>query len=123
MIEAEAKFVDQVVAKCVDLTGRQALGCVVAVAILKAAAIEHVVEGRGQEITVVAVAEAGEKIIFFADGVVDANVELVLRFAAFGIGEVVAGGLQSTDVDIGRGKQISQFLPERIDRGIRATPL
>ena len=82
MIEAEAKFVDQVVAKSVDLAGSQALGGVVAVAILKAAAVEHVVEGRGQEVAVVAVAEAGEKIILVADGLVDANIELVLGFAA-----------------------------------------
>ena len=84
VIEAKAKFVDQVVAKSVDLAGGQALGCVLAVAILKAATVEHVVEGRGKEITVVAVAEASEEIIFLADGVVDANVELVLRFVRFG---------------------------------------
>ena len=67
VIEAETKFVHQVVAKSVDLAGRQALGCVVAVAILKAATVEHVVERRGQEITVVAVTVAGEKIILVAE--------------------------------------------------------
>jgi hypothetical protein len=54
-IEAEAKFVDEVVANTVDLAGSQALGCVVAVAILKPAAVERVAEGRGQEGTVVSV--------------------------------------------------------------------
>jgi hypothetical protein len=84
VIEAEAKFVDQVVAKCVELAGRQALGGVVAVAILKAAAVEHVVERGGKEIAVVAVTVASEKIILVGSGVVDANVELVLGFAALG---------------------------------------
>ncbi len=115
MIEAEAKFVDQVVAEGVELAGSEALGGVVAVAILKAAAVENVIEGRGKEVAVVAVTEAGEKIILCADGLVDANIELVFSFAAFGIGQVVAGGEQSADIDIGRGKQIGQFLG-RADR-------
>ena len=44
MIEAETKFVDQVVAKRMDLAGRQTLRRIVAVAILKAASVEHVLE-------------------------------------------------------------------------------
>lgn len=90
-----------------DFAGRQALRCVVAVAILKAATVEHIVEGRGQEITVVAVAITNEEIIFFADGVVPANVKLVLRFAAFWIGQEVAGGLQSANGGIGRGNRFA----------------
>ena len=103
MIEAEAKFVDQVVAERVDLAGRQSLGKILAVAILKAAAVEVVIERRGQEITVVAVTEAGEKIIFGADGVVVANIELVLRFRAFGIGKESIGTERWV---IGRGKSV-----------------
>ena len=94
MIEAETKFIDEGVAKSVELAGREALGYVVAVAILKPAAVEHVAEGRGQKSTVVAVAEAGEKIVFAADGVVEASVELVLRFRAFGVAKkIVAAAL------------------------------
>jgi len=64
-IETEAEFVDEVVIKTVNLAGSQALCRVLAVAVLKAAAIERVVEGRGQEGAVVAVAEAGEEIVFW----------------------------------------------------------
>src|SRR5580704_18468540 len=117
VIETEAKFVDQVVAKSVDLTGCQALGSVVAGAILKAAAVEHVVERRGQEIGVFAVTVAGEEIIFVANGVVDANVKFVFGFAAFRSSQVVSTG----QTGIGRGEQISQFLAKRIDCGVRAS--
>jgi len=44
VIEAEAKFVDQIIAKRMDFTGGQPFGGVVAVAILKAAAIEYIAE-------------------------------------------------------------------------------
>ena len=67
MIEAETKFVDQVVPKSVDLAGRQTLGRVVAGAILKAATVEHIVEGGGQESAVIAITVAGEKIILAAE--------------------------------------------------------
>ncbi len=104
VIETEAEFVDQIIAKCMDLTGGQALRCVVAGAILKTTAVEHVAEWRRKKVTVVAVTEAGEKIIFGADGLVDANVELVFRLAAFRIREVIARGKKSTNVNVGRGK-------------------
>src|ERR1700687_578255 len=117
VIEAETKFVDQVVSKGVGLAGSEALGGVGAVAVLKAAAVEHVVERRGQEIAVFAITVAGKKIVLLADGVVAANVELVLRFAALWIGKESLGAELRR---IGRGKQISQLAAQRIDAAIGA---
>ena len=45
MIETETKFVDQIVAESMDLACGESLGNIVAVTVLKAAAIEPVVEG------------------------------------------------------------------------------
>ena len=112
VVVAEAEFVDQVIAKSVDLTGGQAPGRVIAVAILKAAAVQHVVERRGQKKAVVAITEAGEKIVLSADGVVDADVELVFGFAALGIGKE---GLEAELRSIGRGKQRRQTRRQRIN--------
>ena len=87
IIEAEAKFVDQIIAKGMDFAGREAIGCVVAVSVLKAAAIKDILEGRRLEVTVIAVAVADEGVVFLAEGVVAANIELVLGFSALGVGK------------------------------------
>ena len=71
---------------------RRSPGYIQSETIPKAATVERIAEGRGQEIIVVAVAVAGEKIIFVANGVVPTNVELVLRIAALGVGTEVACG-------------------------------
>src|ERR1700678_747228 len=111
VVETETKFVDQVIAKTMDLARSQPLGGVVAVAILKTPTIEHVIKGRWEEVAVIAVAEAGKEIIFVADGLVDANVKLIFRLAALGIREVVATGQRG----IRRGEEISQLLAQGID--------
>ncbi len=92
VIEAEAKFIDQIVVKSMDFAGCKALGCVVAIAILKAATVKHIVEWRGKKITVVAITVADKEIILFANCVVDANIELVFGLAAFRICQVIAAG-------------------------------
>src|ERR1700733_16069167 len=46
VIEAETEFIDQVVAKGVDFARGEAAGRTVAVAILEAAAVQRIVEGR-----------------------------------------------------------------------------
>ena len=104
-----------------DLTGGQALSDVFAIAILKAATVEHiVVEGRGQEITVVAITVAGEKIVLVANRVVNADVEFVLRLTPFGIGKESLGAELS---GIGAGNKFGQFRAERIDAAVGATGL
>ena len=73
-----------------DLTRRETLGNIIAVTILEAATVEHVVEWRGQEIGVVAIAVTGKEIVFIVEGVVDANIELIFSFAALRIGQIVS---------------------------------
>ena len=113
MIEAEAKFIDQVVAKRVDFARRQPLGGVVAIAILKAAAIEDVLEGGGKEVIVVAVTEPYEKIVFVVHDLVNTNIKLVFCFTALGIRQEVSTG--QSQVRGRRGKKIGQLLRQRID--------
>src|SRR5260370_31732504 len=99
-----------------DFAGGQATRGILAITVLEAATIEKVLKGGGKEIAVNTVTEAGEEIVLFAEGVVNANVELVVGLIPFRIGEKVA----TRKTSVGRGKQIRQFLAERIDGSIRA---
>src|SRR5271166_307380 len=87
VVETEAEFVDQIRAKRVNLAGRQAARGVLAVPVLKAPAIEHVIKRRGQEVFGVSITEAGEEIVFLTYRLVDADIELVICFASLRIGE------------------------------------
>ena len=73
--------------KRVDLARREALDCVGAVTILKAATVEYVVEGRGQESTVFAIAKAGKKILLCLSrfNLLGVLVHSVIPFLKFGI--------------------------------------
>ena len=70
VIEAEPKFVDEIIAECVHLARCEAFCGVVAGAILKTSAIQKILEGRWQKVAVITVAEAREEIVFPADGLV-----------------------------------------------------
>src|SRR5208337_1017152 len=80
-VEAKAQLVDQAGTETVDLAGRQAAGVVLAVAIRKAAAIEHGLKRRGQEIAGVAKTEAHKEIVLLAESLVQANIEPVAPLA------------------------------------------
>ncbi len=73
-----------------DFARGQTAGRILAVAILEGAAVECIVEWRGQEIVGHAVAEACEEIVPRTESLVDADVELVVGFASFEIGKVIA---------------------------------
>src|SRR5262249_37408803 len=86
VVVAKPKFVDQVVAKSMHLARRQAPGGILTEPILKASAIEHVVEWRRQEERILAITEAAKQIVISAEDVIDADVKFILSFATLGIG-------------------------------------
>src|SRR5579859_2641370 len=90
MVEAKARLINQLGPESVHFARCQTAGIVLAIAVLKAAAIEHGLERRGQEIVGVAEAEAREEVIFLTECLVDADIEPVVGFTPLRFGEEVS---------------------------------